>query len=167
MVDCFFLQPEDDSEVLRLYEAPVEFSGEEMNGRCFDLHYFHQIFVNSKFGSQVEYTTYLADLGRGLYGVAVGVSWGLLQADSAAREPRQGASQGDFNEEFDEKFEAGEIEGWEDRGEVQVPKEVATEIDLETKATFPGLAREAAKVESYISAISYLCIHESLGLTPI
>lgn len=41
-------QPENDEDLLHQFEGQVEFSGEEMGGRCLDLHSHFQVYVNSK-----------------------------------------------------------------------------------------------------------------------
>lgn len=38
----------------------MEFSGEEALGRYLDLHFHYQRFINSKFGKQIDYLTYVA-----------------------------------------------------------------------------------------------------------
>ena len=57
---CLF-QTEADETALR-EQVPVVFSGEEGGGRYLDLHaHFHR-FVNAKFGRQMDYTAFVAEL---------------------------------------------------------------------------------------------------------
>ena len=57
---CSF-QTEADESALR-EPVPVVFSGEEGGGRYMDLHtHFHR-FVNAKFGRQMDYTAFVAEL---------------------------------------------------------------------------------------------------------
>ncbi|PWA98640.1 splicing factor SF3a60 [Artemisia annua] len=49
----------DEYEQLLEEEPVVEFSGEESHGRYLDLHELYNYFINSKFGSKIEYSAYL------------------------------------------------------------------------------------------------------------
>ena len=42
---------------------PLEFSGEEANGRYLDLHAFHYTFQNGAFGRQLDYIVYVSEIG--------------------------------------------------------------------------------------------------------
>ncbi|GJS44050.1 splicing factor SF3a60 [Tanacetum coccineum] len=49
----------DEYEQLLEEEPQIEFSGEESHGRYLDLHELYNYFINSKFGSKIEYSAYL------------------------------------------------------------------------------------------------------------
>ncbi|GAB4814775.1 hypothetical protein N2152v2_001821 [Parachlorella kessleri] len=122
-------EAENDEAVLR-EEPQVPFSGEEGLGRYLDLHDHLQAYVNSKFGKQVDYYTYVSSslldldsiprpqrLGKAyreyLQGV-VGYLEGFYQrTQPLAQLDKQYAK---LEEEFGQAWEAGAVEGWEDRG---------------------------------------------------
>jgi len=54
-------EAENDEEALK-YEPQVEFSGEEVYGKYLDLHECYNIFINKKFGDQIDYSEYLSNL---------------------------------------------------------------------------------------------------------
>ncbi|KAJ4705844.1 splicing factor 3A subunit 3-like [Melia azedarach] len=49
----------EDYEILLKEEPQIEFSGEEAFGRYLDLHELYNLYINSKFGKQIEYSAYL------------------------------------------------------------------------------------------------------------
>ncbi|PPS12959.1 hypothetical protein GOBAR_AA07680 [Gossypium barbadense] len=49
----------EDDEALLKEEPVIEFSGEEAFGRYLDLHELFNQYINSKFGSKIEYSAYL------------------------------------------------------------------------------------------------------------
>ena len=56
-------QAEPDEEVLKeVIEVP--FSGEEVGGRYLDLHTHYHVFVNAKFGAQLDYIEYLTSFAK-------------------------------------------------------------------------------------------------------
>lgn len=59
----FAADPESGLQALRK-DPVLEFSGEEALGRYLDLIELHNLFINSKFGQQVDYMTYLRSLTR-------------------------------------------------------------------------------------------------------
>lgn len=59
MALCCAAQGEDDEALLR-EEPAVAFSGEEGLGRYLDLHDHFHAYVNSRFGRQVDYYTYVS-----------------------------------------------------------------------------------------------------------
>ncbi|KAK9178971.1 hypothetical protein WN943_028165 [Citrus x changshan-huyou] len=54
----------EDYENLLKEEPLVEFSGEEAYGRYLDLHELYNQYINSKFGKEIEYSTYLDVFSR-------------------------------------------------------------------------------------------------------
>ena len=57
------VQAEPDEEVLKeVVEVP--FSGEEVGGRYLDLHTHYHVFVNAKFGAQLDYVEYLTSFAK-------------------------------------------------------------------------------------------------------
>jgi splicing factor 3A subunit 3 len=55
-------EAEDEGALLKAYDAPVSFTGEEMGGRCLDLHGLFQTFVNAKFGRKTDYVSFITGL---------------------------------------------------------------------------------------------------------
>ncbi|CAN1264089.1 Splicing factor SF3a60 homolog [Linum perenne] len=49
----------DQYEALLKEEPVIEFTGEEAHGKYLDLHELYNQFINSKFGSRIEYSAYL------------------------------------------------------------------------------------------------------------
>mmetsp|Transcript_43189 Transcript_43189/g.102494 ORF Transcript_43189/g.102494 Transcript_43189/m.102494 type:complete len:578 (+) Transcript_43189:89-1822(+) len=147
-------EAENDEELLSLYNTHVEFSGEEASGRCLDLHHLHQIYLNSKFGKKIDYITYINNLSnfseipRQLrlsrpYRDYLGALLAYLGDFYNRTQPLGGKDRElkKFDQEFDEKFDKGEIAGWEDRGEGKISGgDASSQIDLEAFESAEELA---------------------------
>lgn len=125
-------------------DNPLEFSGEEANGRYLDLHAFYNRFINSPFGTQMDYGEYLSTFAEfSLISRSKKFSKAYSDYLSALLEYLQGFHKRTqplifletilrkASEEFAEQWNAGVIQGWEDKGQVRV--QVAGEgiLDLE------------------------------------
>ncbi|KAL4446223.1 hypothetical protein ABPG77_003030 [Micractinium sp. CCAP 211/92] len=128
--------PDDDlteaenDEALLQEQPAVPFSGEEAMGRFLDLHESFQTFINSKFGKQIDYFTYVSsvtDFGSipraqklsKQYRDYLGGLVGYLESFHERTQPLAQLSKQyeKLEADFSERWQAGGVEGWEDRGE--------------------------------------------------
>ncbi|PRW61113.1 splicing factor 3A subunit 3 [Chlorella sorokiniana] len=122
---------EAENDEALLSEAPaVPFSGEEAMGRFLDLHELFHTYTNSKFGKQVDYYTYVCSiaefeaipraqrLGRP-YREYLQALVAYLESFYERTQPLSQLSRQyeKLEAEFAEKWQAGQVAGWEDRGE--------------------------------------------------
>ena len=121
----------DDDAALLGADPPLAFSGEEGLGRYLDLHEHHQAWSNSKFGGPLDYLSYVAALPAHLdavpraqrlarpYAAYVAALGAYLWSFCERTQPlAQLARQWERAEaEFAARWAAGEVGGWEDRGE--------------------------------------------------
>lgn len=119
----------DGNEALLGPEPTLAFSGEEGLGRYLDLHELHRQYVNAKFGKEVDYYTYVSSLAD-FSGVARAQRLGrpyaaylsalLSYLESLYRRTQPLAQLGrqmkKAEEEFEARWAAGEVPGWEDLG---------------------------------------------------
>jgi len=119
-----------DVDPLALIPEPrVEFTGEERWGQTLDLYELHHDFVNARFGRAVDYVSYVQDLAdfsgvpraRRLEPGYLGYLnklVGYLESFYARTQPLVNAARNyrKLEDEFARDWEAGEVEGWEDRG---------------------------------------------------
>mmetsp|Transcript_32269 Transcript_32269/g.79679 ORF Transcript_32269/g.79679 Transcript_32269/m.79679 type:complete len:502 (-) Transcript_32269:373-1878(-) len=127
-------------------DEAIEFSGEEASGRYLDLHGMHHKFQNSAFGRPVDYIVYIAEELTNFsamprdkkfskaYAEYLTELLEYLQAFHRRTKPLvfPETMLKKAEDEFNEQWSAGVIQGWEDRG---VPKAAAVSgdgiIDLE------------------------------------
>lgn len=119
---------EVEAALLGAFSLP-EFSGEEGDGRYLDLHAAHRAYVNTRFGRKVDYATFLGTLsGAGAAALAprsaksspaytsfvVGLSE-YLEGFHARTSPLQplGEKLAAAMALFAEKWERGEVDGWD------------------------------------------------------
>lgn len=159
--DGSFTQKEDFTAGIT--EEPwVDFTGEESHGRCLDLHDLYHEFVNSKFGRQMEYFEYLQVvsefnvISRGLrmtkaYRQYIDNLFEYLKGFHEKTQPLTHLPKilAQCDAEFEEQWEAGEVEGWEEKGAgvtgyvdatidldaYNSPEEVLQGVDMETIKT--------------------------------
>lgn len=170
-----FTQKEDLSD--RLKEEPwVDFTGEESHGRYLDLHELYNEYVNSKFGRQMEYFEYLQVLAefnsvsRGLrmsraYRSYLDRLFQLMQSFHQRTQPLTFLPQlmGKWEKQFEEEWDAGTIEGWEDKG-AGVTGYVDTVVDLDSYSSAEELL-EAVDMETIKLALQSLGM--KVGGTPL
>ena len=120
---------------------------QESHGRYLDLHELYQEFVNAKFGRQMEYFEYLQvltefnSISRGLrmgtkYKEYVERLFSYMKGFHERTQPLTflGPVMAAADAEFEEKWAAGEVEGWEEKG-AGVTGFVDSTIDLDSFST--------------------------------
>lgn len=148
-----FVSETDDHEELLKKEPNIEFSGEEAFGRYLDLHELYNEFINSKFGSLMEYSAYVGTFSQ---------TEKITQSLKATRqykeylehileyltyflrrtEPLQDMQKifTKLENEFEEQWANGEVPGWENKG---IEKEFVlqeSEVDLDYYSSVEELA---------------------------
>eukprot|EP00873_Tetraselmis_striata_P024256 jgi/Tetstr1/444520/TSEL_032399.t1 len=137
-------EEEDEGALLKTFDVPVTFTGEEMGGRCLDLHGLFHTFVNAKFGRQTDYVSFicsLSDFEQSPRHQRLGKPYRdflrelleYLETFYRKTQPLGNLEreQKKFEEAFAADWEAGKVEGWEDKGETQLPAVAEAGIDLE------------------------------------
>jgi len=166
----------EDADELVKEEPHVEFSGEESFGRYLDLHILHHEFINAKFGRPMEYLEYLqglsefSSISRALrmckpYGEYLAKLFEYLEGFHERTQPLTDLKKiiTQAEEEFEAKWEAGEVEGWEDGG-AGVTGYVDSTIDLENFDTAEEMV-EQMDMEDLKAALSSLGL--KCGGTPL
>lgn len=143
------LAPTAEEVDAALVQPPVvEFTGEEGNGRYVDLHALYATYVNSPFGSKLDYLAFLDALsdGAGFVGsVPRSKKWGpayrsfldalvaaLLDWHSRARPlSYAGGALAAGEQAFEEAWQAGRVAGWEDKGVAAGTQPADGALDLE------------------------------------
>ena len=110
-------------------DLPLEFSGEEANGRYLDLHALHHAFQNGAFGRQLDYLVYLSEIAdfasvprdkkfSKAYAEYLTALLEYLQSFHRRVKPVVFLEtvMTKAEEEFDEQWRAGVVPGWEDKG---------------------------------------------------
>ncbi|KAK9864068.1 hypothetical protein WJX84_009391 [Apatococcus fuscideae] len=134
-----------DEEVELKEEPHIEFSGEEGMGRYLDLHPFYQRFINSKFGRQTDYAEYVslaanfAEIPRSqrvskAYREYLGSLLRYLESFYQRTQPLGNLQriEDKVAADFDARFEAGSVAGWEDRGAgATSASKAAQQLDLD------------------------------------
>lgn len=170
--------PDDDlteaenDEALLQEQPAVPFSGEEAMGRFLDLHELFQTYINSKFGKQVDYYTYVCgvvDFGTiprarrlsKLYRDYLGSLVGYLESFYERTQPlAQLSKQYDkLEKEFSEQWQAGVVAGWEDRGEGEQGDSAASgALDLDAFDSADELEMLGAeRVKEALQALGLKC----------
>mmetsp|Transcript_12726 Transcript_12726/g.30935 ORF Transcript_12726/g.30935 Transcript_12726/m.30935 type:complete len:500 (-) Transcript_12726:510-2009(-) len=143
-------------------DAPLEFSGEEANGRFLDLHGLHHTFQNSAFGRQLDYIVYLSQLAdfasiprdkkfsKG-YSEYLSVLLEYLQRFHSRVKPIvfMETIVKKADDEFEEQWSAGVIPGWEDKGVRATALTGEGIVDVETFASpleLEAIGADAIKV---------------------
>lgn len=122
-------EPEND-EALLAEQPAMPFSGEEAFGRFLDVHEPYQVYINSKFGRQVDYFTFVSSLTDFAavprsqriskpYKDYVAALVGYLESFFERTQPLSQLSKhyDKLEAKFQERWQLGGVEGWEDRGE--------------------------------------------------
>uniref|UniRef100_A0ACD5VTM5 Uncharacterized protein n=1 Tax=Avena sativa TaxID=4498 RepID=A0ACD5VTM5_AVESA len=138
-----FVSETDDHEELLKEEPAVEFSGEEAFGRYLDLHELYNEFINSKFGSLMEYSAYV-----GTFSQTEKITHSLkatrqykeylehileyLTYFLRRTEPLQDLQKifTKLESEFEEQWANGEVPGWENKGTEKESVVQESEVDL-------------------------------------
>ncbi len=134
-------EEEADAAMAAAFAPTLPFSGEEGLGRYLDLLEHHAAWVNAKFGAQIEYHAYVAGLATHLDDIPrpqrltrpyAAYTEGLLAYMRSFHERTQPLAPLDaqwarLRAEFDAQWEAGEVPGWEDRGEGPTPDGATTD----------------------------------------
>mmetsp|Transcript_11578 Transcript_11578/g.15763 ORF Transcript_11578/g.15763 Transcript_11578/m.15763 type:complete len:501 (+) Transcript_11578:114-1616(+) len=141
-----FYVKEDPFDLLK-EDPKVDFTGEESFGRCLDLHALYSEFINSKFGRPMEYFEYLqlltefSSIPRGLritkaYEAYLSKLFVYLLSFHERTRPLTFLPKilAECEAEFEATWEAGELEGWEDKG-AGVTGFIDTQIDLDSYST--------------------------------
>eukprot|EP00899_Mesostigma_viride_P026672 jgi/Mesvir1/718/Mv17326-RA.2 len=121
--------PAQELEHFLTDEPKIEFSGEELYGRHLDLHELYHLFINGKFGKVVEYGTFLELLPHfealprrhkitSPYEEYLSHLNGYLRSFHDRTQPLADtdALMQAAEREFEDKWAAGEVPGWEDQG---------------------------------------------------
>uniref|UniRef100_A0A0D9VY87 Matrin-type domain-containing protein n=1 Tax=Leersia perrieri TaxID=77586 RepID=A0A0D9VY87_9ORYZ len=146
-----FVSANDDFEELLKEEPTIEFTGEEAFGRYLDLHELYNEFINSKFGTPMEYSAYVdtfshvEKIGQNLktsrqYREYLEHVLEYLTSFLYRTEPLQDIEKifSKLESEFEEQWVNGEVAGWENK---DPEKESAQEsvIDLDYYTTVEEL----------------------------
>ncbi|CAK9192058.1 hypothetical protein BDL97_01G100600 [Sphagnum fallax] len=119
----------DDPEELLKEEPYIDFSGEEAYGKFLDMHELYNRFLNSKFGHPIEYSAFLEEfyqthqiarhhkLTKQYQEYLTEVTEYLLSFFERTQ-PLQDINKifSKVESEFEERWEAGTVQGWEDKG---------------------------------------------------
>jgi len=112
-------------------DVELKFSGEESNGRFLDVHAFHGTFQNASFGeTNCSYVEFLADVGCAqmrqvprskkfaqAYREYLAQLKAYLTRFAENTQPLSFRERDDASDsDFDQKWQEGQIAGWEDRG---------------------------------------------------
>lgn len=161
--------PEDDSALLGM-TPPLSFSGEEGMGRFLDLHEHYSTWVNSKFGGQTDYQSYVAALPAHLdtvhrtqrltkqYKQYIEALLSYLLSFHQRTQPLAPLAKQWMllEEEFGQQWEAGEVAGWGDKGEG--PAQEGTSIDLDAFNTAEELeAVGGGALKSALAGLGLKC----------
>uniref|UniRef100_A0A0E0D5Q9 Matrin-type domain-containing protein n=1 Tax=Oryza meridionalis TaxID=40149 RepID=A0A0E0D5Q9_9ORYZ len=146
-----FVSATDDFEELLKEEPAIEFTGEEAFGRYLDLHELYNEFINSKFGTPMEYSAYVGTfshvekMAQNLktsrqYREYLEHNLEYLTSFLYRTEPLQDIEKifAKLESEFEEQWTNGEVPGWESK---DPEKESAQEsvIDLDYYTTVEEL----------------------------
>eukprot|EP00850_Spirogloea_muscicola_P008355 SM000044S16002 [mRNA] locus=s44:547480:551288:+ [translate_table: standard] len=149
---------ENDEDLIK-EEPYVEFSGEEGLGRFLDLHELYQRFTGSKFGQIVfkdgevmEYATYLRtfaqthEIARNYkfskqYKDYITALFDYLQLFFERTQPLQDLPSifRKVESDFEERWQEGKVQGWEDKGDGQVASTMQNVIDLDVYDTVEAI----------------------------
>lgn len=139
-----FVSENDDHEELLKEEPAIEFSGEEAFGRYLDLHELYNEFINSKFGSLMEYSAYV-----GTFSQTEKITHSLKATRQYKEylehileyltyflhrtEPLQDIQKifTKLDSEFEEQWANGEVPGWESKGTENEAVLQESEVDLD------------------------------------
>ncbi|XP_020157876.1 splicing factor SF3a60 homolog isoform X3 [Aegilops tauschii subsp. strangulata] len=139
-----FISETDDYEELLKEEPAIEFTGEEAFGRYLDLHELYNEFINSKFGSLMEYSAYV-----GTFAQTEKISHSLkatrqykeylehileyLTSFMYRTEPLQDIDKifTKLQSEFEEQWANGEVPGWENKGTGKKSESQESAVDLD------------------------------------
>ncbi|CAN6327909.1 unnamed protein product [Urochloa humidicola] len=142
-----FVSATDDYEELLKEEPVIEFTGEEAFGRYLDLHELYNEFINSKFGTPMEYSAYV-----GCFSQTEKISQShkrtrqyreylehileYLTSFLYRTEPLQDVEKifAKLESEFEERWTNGEVPGWGNKSTVE-----ESEIDLDYYSTVEEL----------------------------
>ncbi|CAO2171029.1 unnamed protein product [Urochloa humidicola] len=142
-----FISTTDDYEELLKEEPVIEFTGEEAFGRYLDLHELYNEFINSKFGTPIEYSAYV-----GCFSQTEKISQShkrtrqyreylehileYLTSFLYRTEPLQDVEKifSKLENEFEERWANGEVPGWGNKSTVE-----ESEIDLDYYSTVEEL----------------------------
>eukprot|EP00246_Nothoceros_aenigmaticus_P004024 TRINITY_DN1531_c0_g1_i2.p1 TRINITY_DN1531_c0_g1~~TRINITY_DN1531_c0_g1_i2.p1 ORF type:complete len:334 (-),score=64.33 TRINITY_DN1531_c0_g1_i2:850-1776(-) len=136
----------EDVDDLLKEEPYIEFSGEESYGRYLDLHDLHNRFMNSKFGHQLEYSAFLNEFPQThrihrnqkhnkAYSEYIAALTDYLLSFFYRTQPLQDISRifAKVEADFDERWESGTVQGWEDKGlgngQLSLMPESAVDLD--------------------------------------
>ncbi|KAJ9545687.1 hypothetical protein OSB04_025394 [Centaurea solstitialis] len=143
----------DEYEQLLQEEPQIEFSGEEAYGRYLDMHELYNYYINSKFGKQIDYSSYLEvfsqphTIPRKLkltrqYREYLSKMLEYLVYFFERTEPLQDLDRlfSKVSAEFEEQWANGKIDGWKDEAKENghIPDE-HTSIDLDYYSTVEEL----------------------------
>jgi len=119
----------DDPEEYLKEEPYIDFSGEEVYGRYLDMHELYNQFLNSKFGHPIEYSAFLDEFSQThkisrshkltkQYQDYLTAVTAYLLSFFERTQPLQDVDKifAKVNVEFEEKWQAGTVQGWEDKG---------------------------------------------------
>ncbi|KAI3751148.1 hypothetical protein L2E82_22194 [Cichorium intybus] len=143
----------DEYEELLQEEPQLEFSGEEAYGRYLDMHELYNDYINSKFGKQIDYSSYLEvfsqphTIPRKLkmtrqYREYLGKMVEYLVYFFERTEPLQDLDRlfSKVSSEFEEQWANGKVDGWKDEGQENGhASDEHTSIDLDYYSTVEEL----------------------------
>lgn len=145
-----FVSTTDDYEDLLKEEPVIEFTGEEAFGRYLDLHELYNEFINSKFGTPMEYSAYVGSFSQTdkishshkatrQYREYLEHILEYLTSFLYRTEPLQDTEKifSKLESEFEERWANGEVPGWGNKGSETVLEE--SEIDLDYYSTVEEL----------------------------
>nr|KJB44545.1 hypothetical protein B456_007G258600 [Gossypium raimondii] len=143
----------EEDEALLKEEPVIEFSGEEAFGRYLDLHELFNQYINSKFGSKIEYSAYLD-----VFSQPHNIPWKLKSTRQFREymenlleyliyffqrtEPLQDLDRifSKVEAEFEEQWANGQVQGWEKQGQENEDDPAQhTMIDLDYYSTVEEL----------------------------
>ncbi|KAF3334980.1 Splicing factor 3A subunit 3 [Carex littledalei] len=145
----------DAFEELLKEEPAIEFSGEEAFGRYLDLHELYNEFINSKFGSQMEYSTYVGtfsetdkiprNLKSKQYKEYIEHVLEYLISFLMRTQPLQDLEKifAKVEADFEESWVNGEVPGWDNKGTENGPSMPEPVIDLDYYSTVEELMEVA------------------------
>ncbi|KAF8676295.1 hypothetical protein HU200_047172 [Digitaria exilis] len=144
-----FVSTTDDYEELLKEEPVIEFTGEEAFGRYLDLHELYNEFINSKFGTPMEYSAYVGSFSQTekisqshkttrQYKEYLEHILEYLTSFLYRTEPLQDIEKifAKLESEFEERWANGEVPGWVNKS-TENPEE--PEIDLDYYSTVEEL----------------------------